>query len=322
MQVWSPCPRDRNAADLAAAARPGGRASIAPTAGWSAAVIGRAPHMPPCRQRGGGGSPGAFTAVALALPFQSARAHRLWGQCSHNPDAKLQNDKSAINVRLIHHVLRCGMWIIPVFNERTGGLSRALPGKSPIPVAARERNPQHFHRVRTASTPLHTSHPHVCAQIAGSSRPRNPPPTRLDARPAPLDHEGGVPLVVAGRPGWCGCAVRVRGAGARCGCAVRGWRGRAGSGWDRGPFQPNGAGCPPPRHSSRGHRGSSKKCGEGASPGRSARPGGNRHDVTSWRSPYSVPLPSDRINVTSWRFGSAGCWCRCDGSGSWEYETA
>ena len=33
--------------------------------------------------------------------------------------------------------------------------------------AARRRNPQHFHRIRTGSVPLRTSHPHLCAQPAG-----------------------------------------------------------------------------------------------------------------------------------------------------------
>jgi len=52
-------------------------------------------------------------------------------------------------------------------------------------VATRQRNPQHFHRVRTGSAPLRTSHPHVCTQTgkhsscwradsSGSARPPVP----------------------------------------------------------------------------------------------------------------------------------------------------
>ena len=58
------------------------------------------------------------------------------------------------------------MWTIPVFSACTG-LAGAFPGKGPVLGAARQRNPQHFHRVRTGSVPLRTSHPHVCAQPAG-----------------------------------------------------------------------------------------------------------------------------------------------------------
>ena len=46
-------------------------------------------------------------------------------------------------------------------------MTRALPGKRPLLVPARLRNPQHFHRLCTGLAPLRTSHPHVCAQAAG-----------------------------------------------------------------------------------------------------------------------------------------------------------
>jgi hypothetical protein len=46
-------------------------------------------------------------------------------------------------------------------------MTRALPGKRPLLVPARLRNPQHFHRLCTGLAPLRTSHPHVCAQVAG-----------------------------------------------------------------------------------------------------------------------------------------------------------
>ena len=39
--------------------------------------------------------------------------------------------------------------------------------KGSVMGAARPRNPQLFHRTRTGSTPLRTSHPHLCAQPAG-----------------------------------------------------------------------------------------------------------------------------------------------------------
>ena len=42
-----------------------------------------------------------------------------------------------------------------------------FPVKRPTPGAARQRNPQHFHRVYTGSVLFRTSHPHLCAQPAG-----------------------------------------------------------------------------------------------------------------------------------------------------------
>jgi len=57
----------------------------------------------------------------------------------------------------------------------------------PCPVAARQRNPQYFHRLRTGWALLRTSHPHICAQAAGSgplARQAGRPPGRLATRPA------------------------------------------------------------------------------------------------------------------------------------------
>jgi hypothetical protein len=84
----------------------------------------------------------------------------------HDPHAISQPDKPPINIRLIRHFLRRGMWIISDFSVCTG-MTRALPGKRPLLVPARLRNPQHFHRLCTGLAPLRTSHPHVCAQAAG-----------------------------------------------------------------------------------------------------------------------------------------------------------
>ena len=84
----------------------------------------------------------------------------------HDPHAISQPDKPLINIRLIRHFLQCGMWIITDFSVCTG-MTRALPGKRPLLVPARLRNPQHFHRLCTGLAPLRTSHPHVCAQAAG-----------------------------------------------------------------------------------------------------------------------------------------------------------
>jgi hypothetical protein len=47
------------------------------------------------------------------------------------------------------------------------------PGKDPVPIAVRQRNPQHFHRVHTGLASLRTGHPHVCAQ-AGKQYCRRP----------------------------------------------------------------------------------------------------------------------------------------------------
>ena len=58
------------------------------------------------------------------------------------------------------------MWITTDFSVCTG-MTHALPGKCPLLVPARLRNPQHFHRLCTGLALLRTSHPHVCAQAGG-----------------------------------------------------------------------------------------------------------------------------------------------------------
>jgi hypothetical protein len=64
------------------------------------------------------------------------------------------------------------------FSPHAQGAAGAFPGKRPVMGAARPRNPQHFHRVRTGSAPLCTGHPHACAQTAGkqSSYPQRAAP--------------------------------------------------------------------------------------------------------------------------------------------------
>jgi hypothetical protein len=96
-------------------------------------------------------------------------------QYFHGPDAGLQRDKRAINVRLIYRPLRGGVWIISVFPNAQAAAG-AFPGESRVMGAARQRNPQHFHRARTVMVPLRTSHPHVYAHSSG--------PAQLDAAPA------------------------------------------------------------------------------------------------------------------------------------------
>jgi len=58
------------------------------------------------------------------------------------------------------------MWIVTDFSLCTG-MTRALPGKRPLLVPARLRNPQHFHRLCTGLAPLRTSHPHVAHRQQG-----------------------------------------------------------------------------------------------------------------------------------------------------------
>ena len=74
----------------------------------------------------------------------------------HDPHAISQPDKPPINIRLILYFLRHGMWIITDFSLCTG-ITRALPGKRPLLVPARLRNPQNFHRLCTGLAPLRTS---------------------------------------------------------------------------------------------------------------------------------------------------------------------
>ena len=110
--------------------------------------------------------PEAFAAVTFGPPFKSAGLILSGLKYYHDLHAISQQDKPLINIRLIHHFLQYGMWIITDFSVCTG-MTRALPGKCPLLVPASLRNPQHFHRLCTGLAPLRTSHPHVCAQAAG-----------------------------------------------------------------------------------------------------------------------------------------------------------
>ena len=149
--------------DRAAAAGPT-RAGLRshPTAGSSGAAMSRYRTCRPAHGR----VPEAFAAVTFGPPFKSAGLILSGLKYYHDLHAISQQDKPLINIRLIHHFLRYGMWIITDFSVCTG-MTRALPGKCPLLVPARLRNPQHFHRLCTGLAPLRTSHPHVCAQAAG-----------------------------------------------------------------------------------------------------------------------------------------------------------
>jgi hypothetical protein len=94
-------------------------------------------------------------------------------------------------------------------------MTRALPGKRPLLVPARLRNPQHFHRLCTGLAPLRTSHPHVCAQVAGK---------QSCCRLAGSSGSAPVPVLV------CRPARRVREAGTR---------------WSHRPPLPGKDRCPP-----------------------------------------------------------------------------
>ena len=118
--------------------------------------------MPACARRVRRRSP----PLPLDPPSKAPGSSSLGLSITHDLHAISQPDKPLINIRLIHHFLQCGMWIITDFSVCTG-MTRALPGKCPLLVPARLRNPQHFHRLCTGLAPLRTSHPHVCAQTAG-----------------------------------------------------------------------------------------------------------------------------------------------------------
>ena len=152
--------------DRAAAAGPR-RAGLRshPTAGLSGAVMSR---YRTCRPASASAQRvrEAFAAVTFGPPFKSAGLILSGLKYYHDPHAISQPDKPPINIRLIYHFLQHGMWIITDFSVCTG-MTRALPGKCPLLVPARPRNPQHFHRLCTGLAPLRTSHPHVCAQTAG-----------------------------------------------------------------------------------------------------------------------------------------------------------
>jgi hypothetical protein len=80
---------------------------------------------------------------------------------SHALDDKLLRDKHTVNVRA--YLSRIAAWHVDKFEFplHAHGVYHDLPGRSPVMGAAGRRDPQHFHRVRTASGPLCTRHPHV-----------------------------------------------------------------------------------------------------------------------------------------------------------------
>jgi hypothetical protein len=96
--------------------------------------------MPTCRQGGVQRVREAFAAVTFAPPFRSARLTLSGLKTYHDRHPISQPDKHPINIRLIHHFLRRGMWIIPDFSVCTG-MTRALPGKCPLLVPAGRRIP-------------------------------------------------------------------------------------------------------------------------------------------------------------------------------------
>ena len=57
----------------------------------------------------------AFAAVTSGPPFKSAGLTFSELEYYHHPDDISQPDKPPINIRLIHHFFRRGMWIIPDF---------------------------------------------------------------------------------------------------------------------------------------------------------------------------------------------------------------
>ena len=149
------CPRGcRAAVVLPARSRLAGLGS----AGTAAAACGqRAPGLPGPRR----------VVIALALPSQSARL--TVSLVSVFPTLSTTNYYE-INIQSMcsAYLSRIAAWHVDkfVFPFHAQGVCHDLPGRSPVMGAARRRDPQHFHRVRTGSGPLCTRHPHVCAQKA------------------------------------------------------------------------------------------------------------------------------------------------------------
>lgn len=85
--------------------------------------------MPTCRQEAHGVSVRRSPPLRLT-PLQKRRLTLSGLKCYHDRHFISQPDKPPINIRLIHHFLRRGMWIIPDFSVCTG-MTRALPGKCP-----------------------------------------------------------------------------------------------------------------------------------------------------------------------------------------------
>jgi hypothetical protein len=148
-----------------------------PAAGWPGRCDRPVPDKPTCRQRTPDVSRGRVPPLRLHSPFKAPGLTVSGFQCFHGPDATLQRDKSAINVRLIvtYCGVACGQYRFSLHAQAAAG---ALPGKGPVMGAARQRNPQQFHRVHTGLARLRTSHPHVCAQTAGTQPRRSGRPAR------------------------------------------------------------------------------------------------------------------------------------------------
>jgi hypothetical protein len=64
--------------------------------------------------------PVACAPLRLRSPLKAPGLTVYGLQCFHGPDAELQRDKPAINVRLIYRPLWRGMWTISVFPSCTG----------------------------------------------------------------------------------------------------------------------------------------------------------------------------------------------------------
>jgi hypothetical protein len=61
-------------------------------------------------------------ALRLLSPLKAPGPTVFGFQFFHGPDVELQQDIHAINIRLIYHLLRRGMWTIPGFSAHTGAV--------------------------------------------------------------------------------------------------------------------------------------------------------------------------------------------------------
>jgi hypothetical protein len=145
-----------------------GRVPITPDCGIAGRCDEPVPDKPTCAQRAHSVSGRRSPPLRLDPPSKAPGLTLSGLKYYHDPHAISQPDKPPINIRLIHHFLQHRMWIITDFSLCTG-MTRAPPGKRPLLVPARLRNPQHFHRLCTGLASLRTSHPHVCAQAAGGA---------------------------------------------------------------------------------------------------------------------------------------------------------
>jgi hypothetical protein len=105
----------------AAGPRRAGRRSH-PTAGLSGAVMSRYRTCRPAHGVYRKRSP----LLPLDPPSKAPGSSSLGFKCYHDPHVISQQDKRLVNIRLICHLLQCGMWIITDFSVCTG-LIRALP---------------------------------------------------------------------------------------------------------------------------------------------------------------------------------------------------